>query len=256
MPAFLKADRREIATCGGGRHNRLRSTRGLKLNRYRVFLHESGRYPCASPARSARRRSRCRSPCETASAARRRDIGAAPAIADQFLEQRSGPGARSSGSPQRPDYPKTAVCDELSRWPRTVRSRRTRRSSRADSGDPGFGRPDQAARGRRGRPRARSRPEVGAETVIRPFTHGFVLVHLQPVSGPFSGAGPAQFTAQRWQTGSVVSGGCRGGTPRRRVGWVRRGRERAASVSEAERSPSSFRSGELRESQDCDGNGV
>ena len=50
--------------------------------------------------------------------------------------------------------------------------------------------------------------------------------------------------------------GCRGGTPRRRVGRVRRGRERPASVSEAERSLSPFRSGELRESQDCDGNVV
>ena len=39
-----EADRRELGM-RRGRHNRLGSTRGLKLGRYRVFPHESGRYP-------------------------------------------------------------------------------------------------------------------------------------------------------------------------------------------------------------------
>ena len=68
-------------------------------------------------------------------------VGASPAIGDAFLAQRSGPGARSSwnlretqaggfvslagaGSPARLSARtvRVAVCDEVARWPRTVRS--------------------------------------------------------------------------------------------------------------------------------------
>ena len=68
-------------------------------------------------------------------------LGSSPTIAGEFLEQRSGPGARSSGalretkaggflsiagagSPAQLSARtiKVAVCDEVARWPRTVRS--------------------------------------------------------------------------------------------------------------------------------------